>query len=269
MMLLFLFLLFPLLALICIIAAAIMSNGNYRYKVPFIYMRTPLPAKYKQTLENHFRFYQNLSPVQKKEFERRVHNFIRNKKFIPMHGMKKVTPEMKSLISASAIQLTFGLREIYFVHFDRILVFPTRFFSIVTEAHHIGEVNADGIIAFSWKDFVKGYINPDDSYNVGLHEMAHALSLENLIPNQEYQFLDQEALKNWKIVADMEFQKAKNGNESFLRRYAFSNRDEFFPVCIEYFFERPGEFYQESPELYKALSALLRQDPLNNEAKAA
>jgi Mlc titration factor MtfA (ptsG expression regulator) len=58
-----------------------------------------------------------------------------------------------------------------------------------------------------------------------------------------------------------EFTKIKQGAKSYLRRYAFYNREEFFPVCTEYFFERPKEFKKERPELYEALSKLLRQDP--------
>lgn len=228
---------------------------------PFHAIKGPLPKSYKEALIRYFGYYQSLPLSSKAEFERRVHNFIENKEFIPMHGMTAVTSEMKALISGSAIQLTFGLDEVYFVHFHRILVFPRRFYNVFTKAKHKGEVNEAGVIAFSWEDFVKGYIDPGDTYNLGLHEMTHALSLENDIYNQEYHFLDRQKLANWKELADTEFEAIRNGKKTFLRKYAVSHRTEFFPVCVEHFFERPEEFRAQAPLLYKALSELLRQNP--------
>ncbi|MFN3402779.1 MAG: zinc-dependent peptidase [Cytophagaceae bacterium] len=230
------------------------SDGNK----PFRFISGPLPVKYKIPLERHFKYFEGLSPDQKKEFERRLNNFIHNKEFVPMHGLE-LTDEMVALISASAIQLTMGLPEIYFVHFRKILVFPAEYLNRKTMNRHLGEVDENGVIAFSWKHFVDGYINPEDTYNLGLHEMAHALSLENGIQNQEYRFLDEKKLNHWKFLADVEFLKIKNGATTFLRKYAVSSREEFFPVCVEYFFERPEQFKKEAPHLYNALADLLNQ----------
>lgn len=236
---------------------------GFKRTVPFVFIRKPLPDRYRSILNKYFPYYGILTTSEKLHFERRLNNFLHNKKFIPMHKMTSVTDEMKVLISASAIQLTLGLPEVYFVHFDKILVFPEKYFSGITRAYHKGEVNDNaGVIAFSWKDFVQGYINPEDTYNVGLHEMAHALQLENLIPNQEYKFLDTRALRRWKLLAYEEFENMRQGNSHFLRRYAASSRMEFFPVCVEHFFEKPVEFKATLPELYEALAGLLNQDPL-------
>jgi Mlc titration factor MtfA (ptsG expression regulator) len=246
-------------------ALRIFGAGNNSIKLSL--KNKSLPDSFRQPIVKYFNYYNRLSPADQKEFERRVCNFINNKEFIPMHGLTEVSDEMKALIAASAIQLTLGLKEIYFVHFDKILVFPSKFYSSITRATHIGEVNAGGIIAFSWKDFVKGYIEPEDSYNVGLHEMAHALSLENGIPDGEYHFLDGKKLRQWRILSDAEYEKAKMGFHSSLRRYAFSNREEFLPVCVEYFFEKPLHLKESLPHIYQVLSELLQQDPVNTPVK--
>ncbi|WMJ72340.1 zinc-dependent peptidase [Cytophagaceae bacterium ABcell3] len=232
--------------------------GKHKSFTPY---NNSLPENLKAPLKQYFLYYNFLSPTQKAEFEHRVNNFIHNKNFIPMHGMV-ITDEVKALIAASAIQLTFGLPEVYFVHFETVMVFPDKFFNKQTQSLHKGEVGTGGHIAFSWHDFADGYIKHDDTYNVGLHEMAHALKLENSIKNKEYRFLDEKKLLNWKTLADDEFNNIKTGQASFLRKYATSNRDEFFPVCVEHFFERPCEFKQESPHLYRALAELLQQDIL-------
>jgi MtfA peptidase len=258
---------FVFLSVIVIFAAIIFriiyffysSFSNTSSHKPFTFAKARLSSKFKIPIINHFTYYHTLSDKQKIEFERRVNNFLHNKQFIPMHGLK-LTAEMVALISASAIQLTLGLPEVYFVHFDKIFVFPAEFFNSITRAKHKGEVNEMGTIAFSWKDFSEGYINHDDTYNVGLHEMAHALSLENGIKNQEYDFLDKEKLRRWKILADAEYERINMGYATFLRKYAASSRSEFFPVAIEHFFERPDEFKKEAPHLYAALSDLLNQD---------
>ena len=85
--------------------------------------------------------------------------------------------EMKTLIAASAIQITFGLPSVYFKRFYQILIYRDDYYSTITHHHHKGEVNTRGFIVLSWKNPVMGYINNTDGRNLKLHEMAHALRL--------------------------------------------------------------------------------------------
>jgi Mlc titration factor MtfA (ptsG expression regulator) len=113
----------------------------------------------------------------------------------------------------------------------------------------------------SWRDFLHGYARTSDAHNVGLHEMAHALWFENKIQNGEHNFLHPELLQDWIDHADAEIERIKTGQSRLLRNYAGTNQPEFFAVAVEYFFELPGEFKEDLPELYATLSAMLRQDP--------
>jgi Mlc titration factor MtfA (ptsG expression regulator) len=219
----------------------------------------PISNQRRRILEK-FPYYRKLSLKKRIVFESRVQRFISLKEFIPQE-MKEVTTEMQVLIAASAVQLTFGLPEVQLADFDKIYVYPTKYFSKISNQYHTGEVNPRGIIVLSWEAFKEGYKNPHDGYNLGLHEMAHALSLENIKSDYEENIFDKEDYQNWKTMAHIEYTKIKKGSQSYLRKYAFKDKDEFFPVCIEYFFERPEEFKQERPELYQALSQLLKQDP--------
>lgn len=176
--------------------------------------------------------------------------------------MDTVTQEMKVLIAASAVQLTFGLPEVQLAGFDKIFVYPSKYFSKVNKIYQTGEVDARGTISIAWEAFEKGYSNPTDGYNVGLHEMAHALTFENRKSDFELNIFDKETYRDWKKAVVKEFKRIRNGERSFLRYYAFSNQEEFFPVCTEYFFERPVDFKRERPELYEALCKLLKQDPV-------
>ena len=51
------------------------------------------------------------------------------------------------------------------------------------------------------------------------------------------------------------------GQVNLLNKYAATNFEEFWAVCIETFFEKPVPFREQLPELYHSLCHLLNQDP--------
>jgi len=221
-----------------------------------------LAHDYRVILEEKFQYYQRLSPENKLKFEKRVQNFINSKTFIPRR-FRKVTTEMKTLIAASAVQLTFGFRELNLPHFKRILIYPDAYYSSIRKTYHKGEVNpAAQLIVFSWKNFIEGYSDNTDSSNLGLHEMAHALKLENKIFNNEIGFLDPTLYKKWETLATQHVARLKTEDDPLFRRYASTNEYEFFAVAVENFFERPFLFQTVHPEIYELLKALLNQDPI-------
>jgi Mlc titration factor MtfA (ptsG expression regulator) len=220
----------------------------------------PLKPELRNLLQENFPYYNRLTSYQKKDFEKRLNYFLNSKQFVAKK-MKQVTEEMKLLIAACAVQLTFGYEPLRLAHFKKIILYPKRYYSRFTHKKHSGEVNPNGYIVFSWEDFKKGYKNPNDGLNLGLHEMAHALRLEDAMPDGEYAFMDNENLARWHRVCMKEMKKIRHGQKNFIRKYASVDAEEFFAVCIEYFFEKPHEFKQNVPEVYEALCLLLRQDP--------
>lgn len=224
-------------------------------------IKSGISSGQKVTLEKHFKYYQFLPYKSKRIFEHRVGKFIRLKEFVPRQ-MEVITDEMKVLIAASAIQLTFGFPKVFLSYFKYIIVFPDQFFSNANQRYHKGEVNPGAkAIVLSWKHFVAGYFNSEGE-NLGLHEMAHALQLENSIANNEYDFMDEETSRRWQNLASEEITKIRNGKTSLFREYGATNHREFFAVAVENFFEKPGEFVAYDYLLYKTLSDLLHQDPL-------
>ncbi|MBL3657723.1 zinc-dependent peptidase [Fulvivirga sp. 2943] len=220
-----------------------------------------LAPQHEFILSKYSAYYNLLSESDKMHFRKRVQSFMYSKTFLP-RVFKSVTDEMKVLISASAVQLTFGLSPIYLAYFDRILIYPDSYYSRITRMYHVGEVNPRmGIIVLSWKAFVDGYADMRDSFNVGIHEMAHAIHFENRIKNEEYDFLDRRALYDLQKITARELPKLRAGEPHFLRSYAGTNEHEFFAVSLEYFFESPALFRQVLPDLYDTLVRLLNQDP--------
>jgi Mlc titration factor MtfA (ptsG expression regulator) len=220
----------------------------------------PIPQVYRDVLEKYFSYYRQLDEIGKNKFAQKVCNFIYGKRFIP-RNIDEVTLEARVLIAATAVQLTFGLPDIYLQHFNKILVYPNDYYSAITKRYHKGEVNPRfGIIVISWQSFVDGFVNPRDAVSLGLHEMAHALRLENIIRNEEYKFFDEDLIRRFDACAH-KLCEVINWSETFFRPYACANEDEFFSVAVENFFERPDEFKESLPELYSILSKLLNQDP--------
>ncbi|GAB3535091.1 zinc-dependent peptidase [Pontibacter brevis] len=207
-------------------------------------------------------YYAALPQHLKRRFEKRVANFLLLKTFIARGNNFEVTLAMQVHVAAAAVQLTFGLEPVYLSHFSKILLYPDRYYSTISKRYHSGEVNIRGFIVLSWKDFESGYRNNTDGFNLGLHEMAHALHLENIIQNNEHNFLDQEHLRHWNILAAQEMQQRQNNPEGFLRPQACYDEHEFFAVSAESFFERPHDFSKHHPDLYQAMTALLQQDPV-------
>lgn len=218
-------------------------------------------SEYRAVLQAHFPYYQLLGPADRNRFEQRVQRFIDHKQFIA-RSVPVVTAEMKALVAACAVQLTFGLPPIVLQHFTKILLYEDDYYSTINRAHHKGEVNPRlGIIVLSWRSFVEGYIDVSDSLNLGLHEMAHALHFENRIFNGEHNFLQPQLLHVWEQLAAYEIAEMRAGTSDFFRSYAASNSWEFFAVAVEAFFENSEQMSREKPELYHCLGHLLNQDP--------
>jgi MtfA peptidase len=76
-----------------------------------------------QILHTEFDFYQKLSLKEKKYFEHRVATFIERYEFHGREGLV-VTDQMRVLIAATAIMLTFGMRNYLFTLIDKVIIFP-------------------------------------------------------------------------------------------------------------------------------------------------
>lgn len=212
-----------------------------------------------QQLENKFKYYTNLPKPDKDKFISNLIYFMNDLEFVPSPNIK-ITKEMSVLISASFVQLTFGLEKKLLNYFTVIFIFPEAYFHKVTHKYHIGDVDLRGAISLSWQDFQRGYEISDDAINVGLHEMAHALYFEIIQERYENPELYNAIMKIYNSAKDEISNTWKQG--TFMRKYAYTNPPEYFATAIEYFFEKPELFAIEEPGLFHELTDLLKQNPL-------
>ncbi len=230
----------------------------------YSYLKRPrLSSADKVYLENNFPYYQRLNPNHKEEFVSKLEMVLKGRSFIGRSEIRVITQEMKLLIGATIVMVTFGFRELRLPHFSKILIYPDTYYSTISQQYHRGEVNPrHGIIVLSWNCFLRGYENERDGENLGIHEIAHALKLENIIKgNDESDFFDLSTYMDYKALAIEEVEKIKSGQVSFFRSAGGINEHEFFAVALENFFERPHQFFQYNSKLYGTIVRLLRQDP--------
>lgn len=222
------------------------------------YRPSKLTRKQRRVMTTYATYYQQLDAAKQRSFERIVADFVNGKEW--RGSGITVVDEMKVMIASCAAQLLHGFPDVRLQHFKHITVTSGPYRSIRDSRSHLGEVRpGPGVIIISWSDFVKGYADPRNAYNVGLHEFAHALWFENAIENGEDHFLDDALLQQWNALALAEIVRINHGKAHFFREYAGSNSAEFFAVAVEYFFEQPMEFHAAMPELYGTLGGLLRQ----------
>lgn len=204
-------------------------------------------------------YYRSLSNTDRERFLRRVMLFMEAKEFKYID----IEPEetMPLLISAAAVQLTFGLEHFLLDHFRTIYIIKDKYLFGLYNMPFEGHVSEDGIY-LSWAHFLREFSNYSDGQNVGLHEMAHALTYVNFTVREgrDYTFHDQ--FVAFSAVGRPIFERMQAGESIFLDPYAATNYQEFWAVCVETFFEKSTAFKRQLPDLYSSLCVLLNQDPL-------
>lgn len=228
-------------------------SQHFNSKLRLLKERMPL------LLNEYSVYYRNLNQKEQKRFEKRVLVFISLKRFYRF-DQSEVTDEMKILIASAAIQLTFGFSDGYeYEVFRNIAISDKEYVSQQTNKVHHGEANpGKSLIAFSWKRFMEGVEKPHDALNLGLHEFAHALFLNNIGGYHNRHFV--EAVSEWRAIVEKLMEE--KAIHDFFRSYAFSDKMELFAVSVEYFFETPKAFATHLPQLYAVMCHMLNQNPM-------
>lgn len=209
-------------------------------------------------LAREFTFFERLDKKRKSYFEHRVAVFIRKKTFEGKKGFI-ITDEVKILVAATAVMLTFGFRNYNIPYIKNIVIYPTEYFSRFSKTINKGEFNARlKTIVLSWDNFLEGHRIEDDKLNLGIHEFAHAIHF-SCIKSEDINailFVDTfNELRN--LLSDNEILKAKLINSDLIRSYAFTNDSELLAVIVETFIESPDTFKHQFPNVYNMVKQML------------
>lgn len=210
-------------------------------------------------LSKYFPYYKNLAPHLQQRFIKRLKAFMTRKTFViyAREGYK----EMPVLLSAAAIQITFGLKKFLLPHYKYICIHPEEYFADNSFRVLAGHVKGNAI-TLAWNRFLNGFNDEHDGSNVGLHEMAHALY---------YQYLEADLFKSQRFNSHFddvmelgeEVYALKHQNIQLFTSYAFTNLQEFWAESVELFFEKPIELKQHYLDLFHTMHQLLNQSPEN------
>lgn len=202
-------------------------------------------------------FYAKLNEEDQARFIERLGQFMYYKDFYIMSP--KGFKEMPILVSAAAIQISFGLPEFHFTHFTRIIIHPEEYIAYEPLRILVGNVQGRSI-TLSWKHFLEDYENPADGKNVGLHEMAHALQVQYLFENYGYRSEFKNEYEHYDKIDDLVLQAERTKSSSLFDQNALSNANEFWATSVELFFEKPNQLKEVYPQLYNSISMVLNQD---------
>lgn len=236
------------------------TNRYNAIPVPELAVPTEILNQYSAIILRVMPYFGKLGDVNKLRFLKRVYNFKKGKSF-HFQGLNP-SEEVEVLVSAAAVQVSFGLKNYRLPFFKEIYILSDAYQAINAKEMFIGHVSPTGIY-ISWKHFVQGFANYTDGVNVALHEMAHAFHHENFIQEMGIDWDFRQDFDKLPSIFGPLMTQAIVERRSYLRGYAFTNFHEFWAVSVEYFFENPQGLKDNLPQLYSILSDTLNQDPLH------
>ncbi|HUC82666.1 MAG TPA: zinc-dependent peptidase [Flavisolibacter sp.] len=213
-------------------------------------------------LTRRFPYYLPLTAEVQKRFRRRLHNFIDHKTFIIKddEGFK----EMPVLVSAAAVQLTFGLTHYLLPFYPYIRIYPQEYFRDGSFSVLAGNVEGN-IITVAWNHLLKGIENPTDGANVGLHEMSHALYFQKMVVEETFAKKFTKRYNYLLSESRTAFEDELKGRVDLYSDYANKDMQEFWAESVELFFEKPLALKRCYPAVYEKMTILMNQDPLNKQ----
>ncbi len=204
-------------------------------------------------LDQHHAYYSFLTFDHQERFRIRLAMFMESKDFVPKE-FPLVSEELKALVGASIVQLTLGRKDFILDGWDKIIVYQRAFRSPQIKQFHSGEVQLeDKALMLSGDAVVKGAVNSVKYYDVGLHHCARVFKehfkVEVPTKVKKADFLDEVLAINGKTLPEL---------QSLTGMY----RLDPFGVATVYFFKFPSLYKQKFPELFRELSELYNQNPV-------
>jgi Mlc titration factor MtfA (ptsG expression regulator) len=227
-------------------------------------MKQPFPASWEQVLQSHVAFFRALPGHEKERFRQLVKIFLDE---VRITGIQtEVDDTIRVLVAASAAIPIFGFHDWEYHRLGEVLIYPDAFgeeYQTTGKADEnilgmIGVEQLRGVMILSKPSLLAGFDIPSTGDNVGIHEFAHLVELEEtehgLPPEVPWQ-----AVKHWvQYVARELSRHSRNGSP--IRDYAYTNEHEFFAVLAEYFFKSPDSLEKRDPQLYGLLREMFHQD---------
>jgi Mlc titration factor MtfA (ptsG expression regulator) len=186
--------------------------------------------------------------------------FLAEKTFTACGGLRTVDDAMAVTIAGHACLLLAGRGDAAcFPGVESVLVYPDSFYSRVrnwdaaagvefvhTEAR-VGEASPMGSVVLSWREVLQASALAGNGRNVVVHEFAHHLRPVGAV-----------------LLAELDsgFRRlcAAPDADPVLDSYGAENKDEFWAVSVEAFFDDAVRLREAHPAWYRALAVFFEQD---------
>lgn len=251
----YLIVLFALLGIGWLIFKKPKQNPTIQYALPIEEIQTIL-------LEN-VKFYEDLSPEERTNFEQQVVTFLANHKIT---GIETSINEVdRVLVAASGVIPIFHFPDWEYYNLKEVLIYPETFnldFDTAGEDRNIlgmvGESYMKDKMILSQQALHFGFSNETDKKNTAIHEFVHLIDMmDGATDGIPSLLLDRPYVLPWLNLMEQKIEEIYE-NRSDINPYGSTNRTEFFAVASEYFFERPNLLRKKHPELFELLQKVFR-----------
>lgn len=239
--------------------------------------RPPIDDALWQTTLERSPFLDGLSAQEEARLRELATSFLAQKQLVGVAELE-LTDEMRVAIAVQACLPVLNLGLECYSGWVGVVVYPGEFrvrreelddAGVVHEWEDeiSGEAFPGGPVMLSWEDIAMSADAAEDGYNVVIHEFAHkldALSGEaDGVPPAPPGF----GAQRWRDTLRSHYESfcaLVDSDVDYVPfdEYAAEHPAEFFAVMSEAFFTQPDLLHQTYPELYAALGAFYRQDPL-------
>jgi len=207
-------------------------------------------------LHNYVSFYRGLSEKGKRTFLHRVQKFIRMKDFEFFFDPGREEVLVKTLIAASCIQVTWGIKDKYINSYTYIGVYAEALKLQKGKGVVYSSIWLTRNVNLSWSKIKEGFVIADDAKHIGLFEWTRAL----IIQAKKDNIMDDFFMSYYKVwceaARDIMFVVDEDAN---LPLDKFGQK---LPVIVQHFFEAPEELQQNHPQIYEYTKRLLNLDLL-------
>lgn len=243
----------------------IIAKGLYEYffeeRFNFYHLFHPvrsITVKERHFINQFIEPYQSFDNDKRRRFLKRFAWFKSKKNFV-FYGTIENREEIKAYVASSAILVTMRLNDFRFQKaINRIVVYPSTYYSRIAKRHHIGEYNPSlKTLVFSAEDLKEGFRIPNDAINLGIHEIAHALMVEMHKKATWEARRFNLGLKQIRLRFNSPVFQEELSKSTLFRAYAQTNFIEFFAVLTEVFYEKNSNLKVSHPVLHDSLSSML------------
>ena len=249
--------------LVAVVMFLFMLHRRWRRK-NWIKPKQPISIAWTIILSEKVDFYSALAEEEKRRFEYKVQEFLLNFRITGIDTT--VDLEDKLLVAASAVIPIFEFKDWQYTELHEVLVYPGRFndkFNTSGENRNImgmvGTGYMDGKMILSRPALRQGFAIESDKKNTAIHEFVHLIDKQDgALDGIPSQLLEKQYVIPWLDLINKKIEEIYE-SRSDINPYGGTNRQEFFAVTSEYFFERPKLLAKKHPQLYDLLEKIFHQ----------